>query len=171
MLLVSCGGPASTVDYRVVQQASLAATATAPAPTETVLVSITGRIAKPNAGQQLDLDERILKSLAQVEYETYDAAIRERVTYRGVLLADVLQLAGADQDATLLHAIALDDYETDIPLDALKWPVMLALYRDNERLTTRNKGPVQIVFPTQSDIDPQTWDPKWVWSLRTLEVQ
>lgn len=169
--VAGCGTSRAT-GYTLVQAGPLKPGASIPPPTGPVVLSLTGKIAVKNAGDRLDLDLPALEQFDLIEYATNDTAIRRRAVYRGVLLKDVLTIAGADPNAVELRAWALDDYETIIPLSVLQWPVMLATFRDGQRMTVRDKGPIEIVFPYEGfDIDPARYDPMWVWSLRTLDVR
>lgn len=170
--LTACQPAPAPAPVTSIRPRTLGQTPPVPPPQSPVVLSVTGRIAVTNRANRLDLDLATLEQLALSAYTTYDAGIRRRATYQGVLLADVLALAGISVDATTLQASALNDYVTDIPLTALQWPVMLATFRDGQRMTIAEKGPIEIVFPADTfAIDPAVWDPKWVWMLRTLDVR
>ncbi|KAB8140768.1 molybdopterin-dependent oxidoreductase [Chloroflexia bacterium SDU3-3] len=170
--LTACQPSQPPAPVTLIRPRTLAQTPSLPPPHDPVVLSVTGRIGVTNRADRLDLDLTTLEQLALYAYTTYDAGIRRRAAYQGVLLSDVLQLAGMAADATTLQASALNDYVTDIPLTALQWPVMLATFRDGQRMPIAEKGPIEIVFPADSfAIDPAVWDPKWVWMLRTLDVR
>jgi hypothetical protein len=181
LFVAACGGSNSggssniagyTTGYTPEKPGTLKPGDSVPPPTGDVVLTITGKISVHNVGDRLDLDMNTLERLDQVSYATNDAGIRRRATYRGILLKQVLDLAGIAKDATTLQATALDDYQTELPLTVLQWPVMLATFRDGVRMAKVDKGPMEIVFPYDGfNIDPTTYDPKWVWMLRKLEVR
>jgi hypothetical protein len=108
-----------------------------------------------------------------IEFTVDDPYLKRPTTYQGVIVQRVLDVAHIAQDATTLHAVALNDYATDVPIKPLgQWPVMLATKRDGQRMPVSDKGPIEIVFPYNSfTIDPTVYDPMWVWQLRSFEVR
>jgi hypothetical protein len=51
-----------------------------------------------------------------------------------------------------VQALALNDYSTDIPMeDFEKYNVILALKRDGEYMPVRDKGPLFVVYPYDSN--------------------
>jgi len=91
--------------------------------------------------------------------------------FEGPLLADVLKAAGLD-DAAEVRVSALDGFTQQIAReDWTRWPVMLATRKKGQPMTTRNKGPIRIVYPR--DMDPQLADARyrlrWVWLVKQIE--
>ncbi|NJL33106.1 MAG: molybdopterin-dependent oxidoreductase, partial [Chloroflexaceae bacterium] len=118
-------------------------------------------------------DQPALEQLRIVEYNVADPYTNGNEQYRGVLLEDVLTVAGAAEDASTLHMVALDGYSVDVPTDVMRWPVMIAMYQNGETIPTTDKGPLRIVFPygLYSDIDADVHNPMWVWQLESIEVR
>lgn len=176
-LLVGCGGDdgADTADvaaeYTVVRDATLAPGDPVPAPTGEVVLTITGAISTTNTDGALELDLELLESLQLVEYTTSDLqAEGGDATFTGVLLEDVLALAGAE-DSTTLTATALNDYRVDIPTADLEFAVMVATSVNGERMPVERYGPTRIVYPYGSgELDPAVYDPRWIWQLASIEV-
>ena len=70
--------------------------------------------------------------------------------FEGVRMAALLDRIGAT--GTTLTARALNDYSTDIPVeDFRKYEVLLALKRDGAYMPVKDKGPLFIVYPYDSD--------------------
>ncbi len=93
-------------------------------------------------------------------------------TFRGPLLRTVLAAVGAR--GTTITARALNDYAAAIPIaDARRYPVLLALTRDGEPLSRRDKGPIWIVYPQDSypELKTPVVHQRWVWQLHRLEVR
>lgn len=91
--------------------------------------------------------------------------------FEGPLLADVLKAAGL-ADVAEIRVSALDGFTQIVPHeDWARWPVMLATRKQGQPMTTRNKGPIRIVYPR--DMDPQLADARyrlrWVWLLKRIE--
>ncbi len=158
--------------YRVVSEATLKPGEPVPPPTGEVVLSVKGKIKTTNVDDRLDFDLATLERLGLIEYAIDDPEYKRSVTLRGPLLQSVLDIAQLDPEAKELVASALNRYKTIIPRDVTRWPVIIATYRDGQRLPVAEKGPIQIAFPNRSfDIDPATYNPMYVWHLRELEVR
>jgi hypothetical protein len=176
-LLAACGGddtsnaPEDSAAYTVVREATLTPGDTIPAPTGDVVLTITGAISTTNVDDTLAFDMDLLESLELVEYSTSDLqAEGGDATFIGVLLEDVLALAGAE-DATTLTATALNDYSVDIPTEDLEYAVMVATTVNGERMSVERYGPTRIVYPYENtDLDPAIYDPRWIWQLASIAV-
>lgn len=161
---------AGTVAFAVVLAAPLAFALDAP--TGKVVLTVTGSVGQPNAGAQADFDVAMLESLPQRSFTTMTPWFAEPRTFTGPLLRDVLAAAGAK--GVLLRAAALNDYKTDIPaVDANRYGVIVALLLDGKPMLTRDKGPLFILYPFDSNADLRTalFYGRSAWQLRSLEVR
>jgi len=148
------------------------ALARAEAPPGTVVLSITGRIERPNAGERHDFDMAALAALPQREVTVKMPWYRTKHTFSGPLLRDVLAAAGAS--GTRLTAVALNDYRVDLPVaDAHRWPVLVATQRDGQPMAVRDKGPLFIVYPydDSAELRSAQYFARSAWQLRRIEVQ
>jgi hypothetical protein len=173
-LVSACGAePKATAGFTTVTTATLTPNDQVAQPTGPVVLSLTGKIGTTNGPGRLDFDMETLEKLGMIEFTVDDPYLKRATTYQGVILQRVLDIARLPQDATTLHAIALNDYATDVPIKPInQWPVMLATKRDGQRMPVADKGPIEIVFPYNSfTIDPTVYDPMWVWQLRSFEVR
>lgn len=95
--------------------------------------------------------------------------------FSGPLARDVLQAAGIKlRKGMVVQAEALNGYVIDIPAeDFERWPVILAFSMDGKQLTRRDKGPLWIIYPRDSDKDLQDvkYDHRWAWQLRQIRVK
>jgi hypothetical protein len=172
--LSACGvQPTTEAGFTTVTAGTIAPNDTIAPPSGPVVLSLTGKIGVTNAAGRLDLDMDTLERVGLIEFAVDDPYLKRSVTYQGVLLKRLLDVARVPQDATTLHAVALNDYATDVPIEPIgKWPVMLATKRDGQRMPVSDKGPIEIVFPYNSfQIDATIYDPMWVWQLRSFEVR
>jgi hypothetical protein len=142
------------------------------APAGKVVLSLTGRVSKPNAGDRADFDMEQLAALPQVSFTTQTPWFKEPTKFTGPLLRDVLAAAGAT--GTTLTAVALNDYKVAIPLeDATKHRLLLARLLNDKPMSVREKGPLFIVYPfdENTELRSERYYNRSAWQLRTLQVQ
>jgi hypothetical protein len=75
---------------------------------------------------------------------------------------------------TVVEAHALNDYSTLIPAeDFAKHNVILALRKDGEYMPVRDKGPLFIVYPYDSDpeLKSQKYYGRSAWQVKELKVK
>jgi hypothetical protein len=143
------------------------------APKGKVVLSITGRIGKPNAGDRVDFDMEQLAALPQQSFTTATPWFKQPMKFTGPLLRDVLAAAGAN-GGTTLTAVALNKYKVDIPAeDARLHRMVLARLLDDKPMSVREKGPLFIVYPFDDDraLQSERYYNRSAWQLRTLEVK
>ncbi len=83
-----------------------------------------------------------------------------------------MEAVGATGDRIV--SIALNDYSAEMPMeDARKYGVLLALKRDGEYMTVRDKGPLFIIYPFDSnpDLKAQKYYSRSVWQIARIEVK
>ena len=138
-----------------------------PAPAEAVVLSLSGPDDK-----EISFDLPTLEKLGLVKYTVTDPWLESQVTYTGVLLSDLLKVAGVSEGASTVKAVALDDYAADIPLKEInEWPILIATQADGEYLTIDNNGPTRIIFPYDTYSDITAARNMSVWNLARLEVK
>lgn len=134
-----------------------------------ILLEVTGRIA-PDGGARFD--RQALEAMPQDTITTSTPWTDGVSTFEGPLLCDLLERLGAE--GTVLRARALNDYVAEIPIsDCERYPVILALTRDDERLSRRDMGPIWIVYPRDDfpELQIETVNARWVWQLTEIEVR
>ncbi|MCC5967306.1 MAG: hypothetical protein JJU24_14350 [Natronohydrobacter sp.] len=93
-------------------------------------------------------------------------------TFEGFLIRDLLQDLDAEGDVVV--ARALNDYQIEIPIsDFERFDVVGALSMEGVPLSSRDKGPIWIVYPRDDHPELQDirYDTRWVWQLVSLHVQ
>ncbi len=176
LLLVACSPAAATpsVTYTTVSEATLKPGNAVPAPTSDVVLTVDGKISQTNSGDSLQFDMPTLESIGVVQYKVDDPFVKKNVLYSGVLLSQILKVAGADPNATTLTLTALDDYSTDMTIaDANRWPVLVATMADGAYMPVDQNGPLISVWPFNDfpELDHVTYDALWVWSLSKITVK
>lgn len=170
-LLAACGG-ATNPDYVRIVPASFSPGSAIPAPSQEVILTVSGNISVTNAGDTLQFDMRTLESLGLVEYTVDDPWLNATNTYTGVLMSDLRKFVGASEAAKAVHIVALDDYGVDISVqDMEKWPILLATRTNGEYMDVENSGPTRIIFPYHNySIDPIKYNDFWIWNLKSMEI-
>ncbi|ODU09935.1 MAG: hypothetical protein ABS84_05600 [Rubrivivax sp. SCN 71-131] len=141
------------------------------APTGPIVLTITGRVRSPNAQGSAEFDMAMLQQLPQTRFTTGTPWYAQPREFAGPLLRDVLREAGAH--GTVLHALALNDYRVDIPMqDAQRFDVIIARLLDGRPMSVRNRGPLFIVYPfdAQPELHSPVYFTRSAWQLRSIEV-
>ncbi|MGL4287834.1 MAG: molybdopterin-dependent oxidoreductase, partial [Phreatobacter sp.] len=142
------------------------------APTDRVMLTISGKISVTNVGNTAQFDRAMLEALGLVSFETATPWHSGPQKFEGVSIAKLLRTVGASGDR--IQAIALNDYTTEIPVeDFTRYNVILALKRNNEYMPVRDKGPLFIVYPYDSDpeLRSQKYYSRSAWQLAQIIVR
>lgn len=174
VILASCGGKTSPLTYKIVSEPSINPGDSVPAPAGEVILTVDGNISQKNAGNELQFDLATLESLGLVEYAVDDPFVKKNIIYTGVLISQILEIAGAPKDTEVIALTALDDYSVDMKVaDAVKWPFIAAIKADGEYMPIDQNGPVISIIPYNDfpELDHLTYDAVWVWSLYKITVK
>jgi hypothetical protein len=161
----------SSEDYQIVSEATLKPGMDIPEPTGPVVLTVSGRI---KSDKPVRFDLATLESLGLIRFTTPTAWTTEPAAFEGVLLSALLDVVGADPAATSLNLIALNDFEGPAPIaDGRKWPVMLALKRDGEYMSRRDRGPLWMIYPQHAypELGQREYLSRWVWQLKAITVE
>jgi hypothetical protein len=142
------------------------------APTGPVVLTVFGRVRKPNAGGAAQFDMAMLEQLPQHSFVTRTPWYSNARKFTGPLLRDVLAACGAV--GSNLRATALNDYRVDLPFDDVhRFDVVLARLLDDKPMSVREKGPLFIIYPFDASAELRTtvYYSRSAWQLKTLEVQ
>jgi hypothetical protein len=165
--VVSDDGPA----VRTISAPSLSPGDVVPAPAGQPVLRVFGKIANTNGGDGLTLDISTIEKLGTSSFEVYEPYEKKRIRFHGVPLAALLDLAAPHATARQVHMVALDDYITDLSLDAAKADgLMLATgSADGSLLPVDHGGPTRLVFLDGAPGAEDGGD--WIWSIATIEVR
>src|SRR3712207_1059697 len=112
------------------------------------ILTVTGKIGVADGSVQFDRES--LEKLGLVSVETKTPWHSGTVKFEGVRLDQLMKQVGAKGER--VQAIALNDYSSEIPIeDFEKYQVILALKRDGEYMPVRDKGPLFVIYPYDSD--------------------
>jgi hypothetical protein len=154
---------------QVVDDGTLAAGEEISSPKGEVVLTVSGDIGAANKGKKLELDLASLEQMRRVRLEAAEPFLKRRVTFEGVLLADLLAVADVPDSARTVSLTALDDYKVDFKVaDVRSSQMLLATKADGKHMPVDRSGPIRIVFPDSSSLgrNPDLW----IWSVSSMKV-
>ena len=161
------GLPLATLGAR----ATRAAADPLPLPQGKVILTISGQVSRTNRDGAAVFDMAMLEGLGVKGFSTTTSWYTGPVSFEGVPMAHLLDYVGAQ--GSKVTAMALNDYTTDIPLEDFRhYDAILALKRDGEYMPVRDKGPLFIVYPYDSDpaLKHQRYYSRSAWQVARLVV-
>ena len=140
------------------------------APSGAVVLTVSGAISKPNTGHEAAFDLAMLEALPKKEIRTTTPWTDGVTTFEGFALKDLLGAVGATGET--LHAVALNDYATDLPASDAERGVVIAYKVNGDYISVREKGPLWVIYPfdDQPDLKTETIYGRSIWQLTRLEV-
>ncbi len=141
------------------------------APGGPVVLTVSGRVAKRNAGLEAQFDMAMLAALPQHSFTTRTPWYSQARRFTGPLLRDVLAAAGAQ--GSVLRLTARNDYRVDIPMqDAQQFGVIVARLLDDKPMAVRDKGPLFVIYPfdANADLRSAVYYSRSAWQLRAIDV-
>ncbi|MGW6778487.1 oxidoreductase [Brucella pseudogrignonensis] len=136
------------------------------------ILLISGNIANTNVGDTAQFDRDMLEAVGLETVETANPWYDGRVRFEGVSIDKLMTLVGAK--GTKVTAVALNDYVSTLPMeDFKKFKVILAMKRDGNYMAVRDKGPLFIIYPYDSDpqLQSQTYYTRSAWQVAKLIVE
>lgn len=137
-----------------------------------VILTISGNIKATNLNDTAVLDMEMIEAIGLEGFSTTTPWYNGPVKFEGVRMSKLLDLVGAT--GTTVTALALNDYKTDIPMeDFRKYPALMATKRDGAYMPVKDKGPLFIVYPYDSDITlkHQVYYARSAWQVARLIVK
>ncbi len=141
-------------------------------PVGEILLEIEGNIEQTNGDQGALLDRALLEQLPPAVLNTSTVVTDGVKRFEGFYMRDLLAWLGANGET--VTARALNDYVIDIPIeDFTRFDVIVATHMDGKRLSSRDKGPLWIVYPRDDheELQDLRYDYRWVWQLDYLKIQ
>ncbi|WP_370314170.1 oxidoreductase [Sagittula sp.] len=142
-----------------------------PQPEGPVLLTVLGDLAVTNAPGRAEFDRKMLEDLGMREIETSTIWTEGTQVFAGPPLKAVADRLGIEEGT--IRAVAINDYAIELPFsDVTEDAAILALDRNGEPMSIREKGPLWIIFPYDSDqrFRAETYHARSIWQLDTLEV-
>jgi hypothetical protein len=142
------------------------------APEGKPILIISGAISEKNTPDAAQFDRDMLEKLGMTTIETNTPWYKGPMTFEGVPLDKLMTEVGATGSHVV--AYALNDYSTDIPIeDFAKHHPILALKRNGEYMPVRDKGPLFVIYPYDSDpeLKSQIYYNRSAWQVARLVVK
>ena len=142
-----------------------------PLPADKAILTVTGAITNTNKGDAATFDRPMLEALGLDGFKTMTPWYDRPVRFDGVRMQRLMQAVGAS--GTRVMAFALNDYTIDIPMsDVERYGVLLAMKRDGIDMPVRDKGPLFIVYPYDSEpeLRSQKFYSRSAWQVAKLVV-
>ena len=152
--------------------AAPAGAGTLAAPADKPILTISGDISETNAGDTAQFDRAMLEQLGLAKIETTTPWYQGPMIFEGVPLVKLMEAVGAKGQRVV--AYALNDYKTEIPMeDFATYHAILALKRNGEYMPIRDKGPLFVVYPYDSDpaLRSQVFYGRSAWQVARLVVK
>lgn len=125
------------------------------APTGDVMLTVSGSLESINADAAAQLDLAMLQALETTTIETSTIWTEGVQVFEGVSLATLVKELGIT--GKTMRATAINDYAVDVPLsDAVEGGPIVAYRMNGDIMSVRDKGPLWIVYPYDSDADYRT---------------
>jgi hypothetical protein len=142
------------------------------APAGPVILTISGKIGIFNVGQTAQFDRPMIEALGMTSFRTKTPWYDNPVLFEGVRMDTVMKTVGAMGDT--VTATALNDYTTELPIsDFARYGTLLAVKRDGAYMPVRDKGPLWIVYPYDSDpvLGRPPFTSRSAWQVRQLVIK
>lgn len=143
-----------------------------------VILTISGAIERGNGKDAqgrivANFDLGMLEALGAAGFGTTTPWHKGVVRFDGVPGKALMELVRAKPDG-IAQAVALNDYASAVPVaDFLQRGLILALKLDGTYMTVRDKGPLFLIYPfdSQSELRHETYYTRSVWQLRRLDIR
>jgi hypothetical protein len=136
------------------------------------ILVVSGKIKTTNVGETAVFDREMLEAMGTETVRTKTPWSDGESAFTGIRLDKFMELVGAE--GKHVTAVALNDYVTTIPIeDFAQFNVIMALKRDGKYMTVRDKGPLFIIYPFDSDpeLQNQTYFSRSAWQVAKLVVE
>lgn len=141
------------------------------APQGDVILTVSGPISATNIDGTAQFDLEMLEALDDTTFKTSTIWTDGINSFTGVSLDVLAERLGIEGET--LRATAINDYGIEIPLDdAVNGGPIIAYRVNGDIMSVREKGPLWIVYPYDSNADYRTEVvyARSIWQLDRIEV-
>ena len=142
-----------------------------PTPAGDVVLTVSGNVVKTNVDQTARLDLEMLEAMGTTTIETTTIWTEGMQVFQGVSLKALVEELGIE--GTMLRASAINDYTVEVPMsDAVEGGALVAYRLNGDAMSVRDKGPLWIIYPYDSDADYRTEViySRSIWQLDRIEA-
>lgn len=135
------------------------------------VLTVTGDIALTNTGGAAVFDMAMLRELPAETFTTTTIWTEGEQEFTGVPIAALLELLGVEGGT--LKATAINDYSVELPVgDESTSVALLAYERNGQEMSVRDKGPLWVVYPFDSDeaLQSEVIYSRSIWQLDRIEA-
>lgn len=125
------------------------------------------------SGYSQELSEVELLEFEQIIVETENEFVDGLAEFTGPRARDVLALLGEDGFDTVI-LVAANDYSVEVPLsDFDDYEVIFAMTQNGEKLSTRDKGPIWVIYPMSDhkELQDRVYNDRLIWQLVKVVVK
>lgn len=143
-----------------------------PKPAGKVLLTLSGNIENTNEDGKAVFDLANLEELGIVTFQTTSPWYNGHTRFTGIPLQKLMDYVGAK--GSVVKVTALNDYTTVIPLsDFRKYNVILATKINGKYMRIRDKGPLFIVYPydSQPELNNQIYYSRSAWQVSRMNIE
>ena len=137
-----------------------------PSPIGEVILTVAGPISAQNRGDLALFDQAMLAEIGTKTIATSTIWTEGVRSFTGTPMAAILQRLGIASGT--IQASAINDYTVEIPVaDLLEGHALLAWHLDGQPMSVRQKGPVWIVYPYDSNnrFQSEIYFSRSIWQL------
>ena len=135
------------------------------------ILTITGQIGITNEQGAAVFDREMLEGIGMEKVVTTTPWHTGEVTFEGPPIAKLLDSVEAKGNS--VRVVALNDYVVTIPIDDFaRHGVILAMKRDGNYMPIRDKGPLFVIYPYDSnpELKQQMYYARSAWQVKRIEV-
>ncbi|WP_349295301.1 molybdopterin-dependent oxidoreductase (plasmid) [Thioclava sp. 'Guangxiensis'] len=128
-------------------------------------------IGAPGLTAPVELDRAALEALPSGSFTTTTTWTKGPQEFKGVYLADLLAEYGVSEGNLKLTAV--NDYSVTVPVSELHPnEALLAYSRNGETMSVRDKGPLWVVYPYDSDeaLRNEVVYARSIWQVVKIEI-
>ncbi len=136
------------------------------------ILAVSGQIESKNLGGAAVFDLAMLEAMDVATFRTSTPWFKGVVEFQGVPMDRLMAAVGAKGGKITVYA--LNDYKTEIPLqDLADHHAVLAYKRDGQYMPVRDKGPLFVVYPYDSDpvLQNQVYYGRSAWQVSRIVVE
>ncbi|MBP0616492.1 molybdopterin-dependent oxidoreductase [Jiella mangrovi] len=126
-----------------------------------------------NGGETVTrFDREALEKLPVTTFETTTPWTEGKIRFEGVKLSDLV--AAVKAEGNEIVATALNDYAVTLPVvDETGADPIIAYKANGEPMSVREKGPLWIMYPFDSDevLQTETYQSRAIWQLNRLTIR